>query len=138
MDKADIVINGRAQVVDILNRLPEEHKNKILRSLKGKNSSLAHELSWQTLTFQGISQAKDEQLKVLLEYISSPIIAIAIQDQSVEIQKKFLNHISRDRAKEVFQQLKSTRAASVNIKKAQNKMVEIAIALIQKKTLTID
>ena len=69
MEKSDIVINGRAQVVEILKRLPEEHKNKILRSLHGKNSALAHELTWQTLTFEGLCQIKDESLKTLLEYI---------------------------------------------------------------------
>ena len=62
MEKNDIVINGRAQVVEILKRLPEEHKNKILRSLKNRDSSLANELTWQTLTFSGITQSKDFQL----------------------------------------------------------------------------
>ena len=45
MEKEDIVINGKAQVVEILKRLPEDHKNKILKSLKIKNSTLAYELS---------------------------------------------------------------------------------------------
>ncbi len=138
MEKSDIVINGRAQVVEILKRLPEDHKNKILRSLQGKNSALAHELSWQTLTFEGLSQLKDESLKTLLEYISSPVIAIALLDQSVETQKKFLTNLSRERAKEVFQQLKNSPPSPVNAKKAQNKINDVATTLIQKKILSIN
>jgi flagellar motor switch protein FliG len=138
MEKNDIVINGRAQVVEILKRLPEEHKNKIIRSLKNRDSSLAHELSWQTLTFEGITQSKDLQLKALLEYISSPVIAIALKDQDISVQKKFLNNISRERAKEVFNLLKNNTTAVSNVKKAQNKITDIAITLIQKKTLSFD
>lgn len=138
MEKNDIVINGRAQVVEILKSLPEEHKNKILRSLKNRDSSLAHELSWQTLTFAGITQSKDSQLKALLEYISSPIIAIALKNQEAGIQKKFLTNLSRERAKEVFHQLKNTSAITSNILKAQNKITDIATTLIQKKTISFD
>ena len=138
MEKNDIVINGRAQVVEILKSLPEDHKNKILRSLKNRDSSLAHELSWQTLTFAGITQSKDAQLKALLEYISSPIIAIALKNQEAVIQKKFLTNLSRERAKEVFHQLKNTSAITSNILKAQNKITDIATTLIQKKTISFD
>ncbi len=138
MEKNDIVINGRAQVVEILKRLPEDHKNKILKSLKNRDSSLAHELSWQTLTFEGIAKAQDIQVKALLEYISSPVIAIALKDQDVGIQKKFLTNLSRDRAKEVFQLLKSNTTPISNVKKAQHKITEIAITLIQKKTISFE
>lgn len=138
MEKNDIVINGRAQVVEILKRLPEDHKNKILKSLKNRDSSLAHELSWQTLTFEGIAKAQDSQVKALLEYISSPVIAIALKDQDMGIQKKFLTNLSRDRAKEVFQLLKSNTTPISNVKKAQHKITDIAITLIQKKTISFE
>ena len=138
MEKNDIVINGRAQVVEILKRLPEEHKNKILRSLKNRDSSLANELTWQTLTFSGITQSKDFQLKSLLEYVSSQVIAIALHDQDAVIQKKFLTNISRERAKEVFQLLKTHSPQDSNIQKAKNKILDIAITLIQKRTLNFD
>lgn len=138
MEKSDIVINGRAQVVEILKKLPEDHKNKILRSLHDKNSTLAHELSWQTLSFTGICQIKDDFLKGLLEYVSSPVIAIALSDQTVETQKRFLTNLSRERAKEVFHQLKSTTVSAVNAKKAQMKITEVATTLIQKKILSIN
>lgn len=138
MEKSDIVINGKAQVVEILKKLPEEHKNKIIQSLKGKNSSLAHELTWQTLTFDGIAQLQNEHLKSILEYISSPIVAYAILNQTVEIQKKFLTNLSRERAKEVFQLLKNTTPSVSNSLKAQNKITEISTTLIQKKILTIN
>jgi flagellar motor switch protein FliG len=138
MEKADIIINGRAQVVEILKRLPEDHKNKILKSLKGKNSSLAHELTWQTLTFDGLKELKEAQIKLLLDYVSSPVIAIALFDQDVEVQKRFLGNVSRERAREIFQQLKSQTPSLINCKKAQNKITDIATTLIQKKALGLD
>lgn len=138
MEKEDIIINGRAQVIEILKRLPEDHKNKILRSLKIKNSSLAQELSWQTLSFKSITDLKENALQTLLEYISSPVIAIALTDQSIDVQKKFLSTVSRERAKEIFQQLKTQGQSSLNAKKAQMKIIDIATTLMQKKTLLFE
>lgn len=138
MEKEDIIINGRAQVIEILKRLPEDHKNKILRSLKIKNSSLAQELSWQTLTFRSIVDLKEKALETLLEYVSSPVIAIAISDQSTEIKKRFLSNVSRERAKEIFQNLKNLSPNSINAKKAQSKIIDIATTLMQKKTLIFE
>jgi len=54
------------------------------------------------------------------------------------IQKKFLTNLSRDRAKEVFQLLKSNTTPISNVKKAQHKITEIAITLIQKKTISFE
>ena len=137
MEKNEIVINGRAQVVEILKRLPEDHKNKLLKSLKTKNSSLAQELTWQTLTFDGIAMLTTTQLSTLLEYISSPIISIAVADLSADIQRKFLSSLSRQRAKEVFANLKNNSSSVSDSKKAKAKVVDIATTLMQKKILDL-
>jgi len=137
MEKTEIVINGRAQVVDILKRLSEDHKNKILKSLIKKSPNLANELAWQTLTFESIVHFESAQISILIEYVSTQILAMALSDQPSELQRKLLGTMNRERAKETFMYIKSRPNKPHDCKKAREKIVDIATTLMQKKIIEL-
>lgn len=132
---ADIIINGRAQVIEILKKLPEEQKNKILDSVVKKNPTLGKELAWQTFAFSSIPLLSDLNLKILLEYLSATVIGLALKNQSVDLQKLLLNSLPTTKAQEVYSYMKGKSARIEDCEKAQKKMVEVALTLLQKKVI---
>jgi len=135
----EIIINGKAQVVDILKRLPEEQKNKILGDLKKKNPTLSKELKIQTLSFHAIIGLESRDLRVLLEYLSSPLIAISIARAEKAVQIKFLKSLDSKKAMEVYRIITSeTSNYGINdIEKAQNKILDSALILSQRQIIQL-
>lgn len=127
----DVIINGRAQVIDLLKKLPDENKQKILNVVKQKNPKLAKELLMYTITFENFLALSPSDLTVVLPYISNRILALALKSQTEDTLRKILQNLSRPRALEIFTSLKDDTSPLQDTLKAREKVAQILGSLYQ-------
>ena len=131
----DIIINGRAQVIELLKKLPNDNKEKILASVKQKNPKLAKELSMHTITFESFLELEDIKIAIALPYISNRILALALKSLNHERQGKILKSLNKTRAIEVFGIIRSDTASLQDSMKARDKIAQILSSLYQSELL---
>ena len=131
----DIIINGRAQVIELLKLLPDENKLKILTIVKQKNPKLAKELLMYTVTFDTFMTLGDASLEIVLPYISNKILALSLKSTKNDFQRKILKCLTRTRALEVFTTIKNDTSSFQDTLKAREKVAQILGSLYQSELL---
>lgn len=131
----DIVVNGRAQVIDILKNLDESHRVNLLKNLAKKNAPLARELSLQTVSFQSFLQLSPKDLALTMEYVSDLVLSYALHRADDSSLKKVLSSLPSGRALSLFGQLKKQQVMISEQQRAQQKIVEIMTTLAQQKII---
>ncbi|MDH4467838.1 MAG: FliG C-terminal domain-containing protein [Bacteriovoracaceae bacterium] len=131
----DIIINGRAQVIELLKLLPDENKLKILTIVKQKNPKLAKELLMYTVTFDTFMGLNDSSLEIVLPYISNKILALSLKSIKNDFQRKILKCLTRTRALEVFTTIKNDTSTFQDTLKAREKVAQILGSLYQSELL---
>ena len=133
----DIFINGKMQAIEILQMLTESERSRILNSLTARNPNIASELKAGSFTFESLMSTNNETLITILEYISHPIIAIAIKFLHKEQQKKVFKSMSRQKAEKAFQIFNSRKTTPEEAQKAQKKIMDVVSELSLKKIIQI-
>jgi len=131
----DIIINGRAQVIELLKKLPSENKEKILKSVRQKNPKLAKELSMYTVTFDTFFELEEDKLNIVLPYISNRILALALKSMDHHGQRKILRSLAKSRAMEVFSIIRADTGPLQDSMKARDKIAQILGSLFQSELL---
>lgn len=135
---AGIFINGKAQIIEMLQIMPESEKEKLLQKIKVRNPTLANELMEESFTFEQIDQLSDTHLSIVLNNTNATICGIALKSTSVDFQRRILSIAPREYAKEAYQTLKKPIANELTVvPKAQNKIINTVVALIKKKIIRI-
>lgn len=132
----NIFINGKQQVVELLRYMETSEKTKLLRNLKGRNPTLAKELSEQCFSFDNIWGLNDEDLSRVLSGVKSVILGLALNQSSIKNQKRSLSLIARDQAIKAYEVM--TKDLSDNRRecmRAQEKILEYAMELHRKQMI---
>jgi len=129
-----IFINGKAQIIEMLQMMPRSERAILLKNLKVKNPQLAQELSEQCFTFSDLDSLRDEELKLIFQAITAPILGMAIKNVESAFQRRLLSLCERQYAEEAFRVLKTTyQTEKRDIPRAQNKIIEVLANLRRRK-----
>lgn len=132
--QAGIFINGKAQIIEMLQHMKREERTKLLQNLKMRNPQLAEELMEQCFTFNDLDTLSDDELVRVFSYISAPILGMALKNVETNFQRRLLSLAEREYAQEAFRVLKTTYATEKrDVPRAQNKIIEVLISLKRRK-----
>jgi flagellar motor switch protein FliG len=132
-----VFINGKAQIIEMLQHMPRDERSKLLKNLKVRNPQLAEELSESCFTFNDLDSLNDYELQMIFNYISAPILGMALKNIERAFQRRLLSLASRDYAEEAFKVLKTPYSNEKrDIKRAQHKIIETLASLKKRKQVT--
>jgi flagellar motor switch protein FliG len=125
-----VYINGKRQVIELLQRMDATDKSKLLKNLRMRNPSLAKELTESCISFESIWDLNDESLKTLLSQIQPTILGLALNIVHVKNQRRALSLISREMALRAFDIMQKDLSSNrTECHKAQQKILDLALNL---------
>lgn len=128
-----VFLNGKAQMIQMLQQLDGEEKEKLLRQIALRNPAMAKELREQSVSINQLSTLQDHYLRIILSNINSQILGIALKGCNVKLQKRVLSLASREYAEEAYSTLVSPEKNDQrSILRAQEKVLSVVIQLMKR------
>ncbi len=125
-----IFINGKKQVIELLQRMDAGDKARLLKNLRTRNPVLAKELTESCISFESIWDLSDECLKTIVSQVQPAILGLALNLVHIKNQRRALSLISRDMAMKAFEIMQKDLTSNRNeCIRAQQKIVELAVNL---------
>lgn len=125
-----VYINGKKQVIELLQRMDAADKARLLKNLRTRNPVLAKELTESCISFESIWDLSDECLKTVVSQVQPAILGLALSLVHVKNQRRALSLISRDMALKAFDIMQKDLTGNRNeCLRAQLKIVELAVNL---------
>ncbi len=132
----NIFINGKKQIIEMLQFMSESEKQKLLANIKYKNPKMAKELSEKSFSFNSFFNLDQPLMRKVLSRTNPTIIGLALYLVNTKKQKQALQIMHRSDAEKAFhimsQNLSTKKAECL---KAQNKIVDLAISILRKEGL---
>lgn len=129
-ENGGVFINGKRQVIELLQQMDASDKAKLLKNLRVRNPSLAKELTESCLSFESIWDLDDECLKTVVSQVQPAILGLALSLVHVKNQRRALSMISRDMALKAFEIMQKDLTSNRNeCLRAQQKILELAVNL---------
>ena len=133
-----IFLNGRAQVIEMLQMLSPKERERILNHVRIKNPTLASELVEESVCFEDISRLGQRELAHLFQYLTPVIIGMALKGVDAAFQRKILTQAPRQYAEEAFDiMMTPLENERTNIRRAQQKVIEIAVQLRRRHQISL-
>ncbi len=133
-EKTGIYINGKGQIVELLQHMEQTEKAKLLRNLRNRNPVLAKELSEQCFSYENIWALDDENLSKILSNVKPVILGLALATSNLKNQKRALALVPRDQALKAYDVM--TKDLSNNRRecaRAQEKIMEVALDMSRRR-----
>lgn len=125
-NNATVFLNGKAQIIEMLQHMPREERVKLLQNIKLRNPQLAEELTQHSYTFSDISLLSDDELTLIFKYVSAPIVGMALKEVGRAFQRRLLSLADRPYAEEAYRVMTTSFPTEKrDSKRAQNKIIEI-------------
>lgn len=125
-----IFINGKKQVIELLQMMDAGDKTKLLKNLRLRNPVLAKELTESCISFESIWDLNDESLKTIVSQVQPAILGLALNLVHVKNQRRALSLISREMALRAFDIMQKDLTSNRHeCQRAQQKIVELALNL---------
>ncbi len=125
-----VFINGKNQVIELLQKMDSADKAKLLKNLRLRNPVLAKELTESCISFESIWDLDDEGLKTIISQVQPAILGLALSLLHVKNQRRALGLISRPVAIKAFEIMQKDLSANRNeCIRAQQKILELALSL---------
>jgi flagellar motor switch protein FliG len=125
-----IFINGKRQVVELLQQMDAADKARLLKNLRVRNPSLAKELTESCISFNSIWDLDDAGLKTVVSQIQPTILGLALSLVHAKNQRRALGLIPREQAVRAFEIMQKDLTSNRNeCQRAQQKILELAITL---------
>lgn len=125
-----IFINGKKQVIELLQRMDAADKARLLKNLRTRNPVLAKELTESCISFESIWDLDDQCLRTVVSQVQPAILGLALSLVHVKNQRRALSLISREMALKAFDIMQKDLTANRNeCQRAQHKILELAINL---------
>lgn len=125
-----IFINGKKQVIELLQKMEAGDKARLLKNLRTRNPVLAKELTELCISFESIWDLSEECLRTVVSQVQPAILGLALSLVHVKNQRRALALISRAQAMKAFdimqKDLTSNRSECI---RAQSKILELALSL---------
>src|SRR6476620_840101 len=129
-ENGGIFINGKNQVIELLQKMDAGDKARLLKNLRTRNPSLAKELTESCISFESIWDLDDECLKTVVSQIQPAILGLALSLVHVKNQRRALSLISREQALKAFDIMQKDLTSNRNeCFRAQSKILELAVNL---------
>ena len=129
-DQKGYYINGKKQVIELLQHLEGDERAKLLQNIRMRNASMAKELSEQSYSFKDLLIADSETLSKIMRVTTPALIGLALYLTPRAFQRKVLGCMERSRAEQAFnvmsRDLSDKRQECL---KAQNKVLQNAVEL---------
>ena len=133
-----VFINGRAQVIEMLQYMEDEDRNTLLKNIRIRNPILANELLEKSLVFENIGKLSDHEIRLIINYVQPTIMGVALKNVNQDLQRRVLGLAQRAFAEKAYEiMIKSIGNEMTHIRKAQNKILETMIALNKKKQINL-
>lgn len=133
-----IFINGKNQIIEMLQFMDETERQKLLNNIKRKNSVMARELMEKSFSFNDLYQLSHANLARIFSQCNPAIIGLALNISSTKFQRKALQSIDRTTAEQAFQVMNGNLINKTQeCKRAQDKIVQVAIQLSRRKQISI-
>ncbi len=131
-----IFINGKKQVIELLQKMDAGDKARLLKNLRNRNPSLAKELTESCISFESIWDLDEECLKTVVSQVQPAILGLALSLVHVKNQRRALSLISRDQAIRAFDIMQKDLTSNRNeCFRAQQKILELAMNLHRNKII---
>lgn len=125
-NSGSVFLNGKAQIIEMLQHMPREERVKLLQNIKLRNPQLAEELTQHSYTFSDINLLSDNELVLIFNYVTAPIVGMALKDVSRTLQRRLLSLADRAYAEEAYRVMTTSFPTEKrDSKRAQNKIIEI-------------
>lgn len=125
-----IFINGKRQVIELLQQMEATDKARLLKNLRIRNPVLAKELTESCISFESIWDLDDSGLKTVVSQIQPAILGLALSLTHVKNQRRALSLIPRDMAMKAFEIMQKDLTGNRNeCYRAQQKILELALTL---------
>ena len=133
-----VFINGRAQVIEMLQYMEDEDRNTLLKNIRIRNPILANELLEKSLVFENIGKLSDHEIRLIINYVQPTIMGVALKNVNQDLQRRVLGLAQRAFAEKAYEiMIKSIGNEMTHIRKAQNKILETMVALNKKKQINL-
>ncbi|OFZ23540.1 MAG: hypothetical protein A2202_04800 [Bdellovibrionales bacterium RIFOXYA1_FULL_36_14] len=133
-----VFINGRAQVIEMLQYMEDEDRNTLLKNIRIRNPILANELLEKSLVFENIGKLSDHEIRLVINYVQPTIMGVALKNVNQDLQRRVLGLAQRAFAEKAYEiMIKSIGNEMTHIRKAQNKILETMVALNKKKQINL-
>jgi flagellar motor switch protein FliG len=135
-EKNGVFINGKKQVIELLQRMDAADKSKLLKNLRVRNPSLAKELTELCLSFESIWDLDDESLRTIVSQIQPAILGLALSIVHIKNQRRALSLVSRQVALKAFEIMQKDLSSNRNeCLRAQQKILELAVSLNRQRVI---
>lgn len=125
-----VFINGKKQVIELLQRMDAADKARLLKNLRIRNPVLAKELTESCISFESIWDLDDQCLKTVVSQVQPTILGLALSLVHVKNQRRALSLISREMALRAFDIMRKDLSGNRNeCRKAQSKILDLALNL---------
>lgn len=125
-----IFINGKGQVIELLQQMSAADKARLLKNLRVRNPSLAKELTESCISFESLWDLDEAGLKTVVSQVQPTILGLALSLTHVKNQRRALGLIPRDMAVRAFEIMQKDLSGNRNeCQRAQQKILELAISL---------
>lgn len=125
-----IFINGKRQVIELLQKMDGPDKARLLKNLRTRNPVLAKELTESCISFESIWDLDDEGLKTVVSQVQPAILGLALSLVHTKNQRRALSLISRQMAIKAFEIMQKDLTGNRNeCIRAQQKVLELALSL---------
>lgn len=125
-----IFINGKRQVIELLQQMDAGDKARLLKNLRVRNPSLAKELTESCISFESIWDLDDASLKTVVSQMQPTILGLALSLVHPKNQRRALSLIPRDMAVRAFDIMQKDLTSNRNeCQRAQMKILELALNL---------
>ena len=131
-----LFINGRAQVIEMLEFMTSEEREKLIRNIRLRNPQLANELMEKSFSFNDLLNLNVSNLNTIFKYITPQIFGLALKNLSLENQRKLLSIAPREYAEPAYEIMVKTIANERrDSQRAQAKIISVFINLVKKKVI---
>jgi flagellar motor switch protein FliG len=125
-----IFINGKGQVIELLQQMNAADKARLLKNLRVRNPSLAKELTESCISFESIWDLDEGGLKTVVSQVQPAILGLALSLVHTKNQRRALGLIPRESAVRAFEIMqKDLTSNRTECMRAQQKILELAISL---------
>jgi flagellar motor switch protein FliG len=122
------VVDGKAQVVEMLRMMPYKEKMKLISLISEKNPQLANEFKERGISIQQLEGLSDKKIIALITQIPPQIMGMALKNLVPALQKRVLKLCPKDYAESAYEvMISSFINQDIKTKSAQEKVIKLML-----------
>ena len=131
-----IYINGKAQIIEMLQYMQPIEREKLLKNIRLRNASMAQELVRESMTFDVVENLGDEDWQKIFNYVDARILGVALKLSNRNFQRRLLKLAPREYAEIAYDVMTTPIENGVDkSKRAQRRIIEMVSSLSQKRLI---